>query len=342
MELYNGDCFELLARLPDKSVDMVLTDPPYNIGKGEWDKIDDYVAWCGKWFKECERVLKDTGVLVWWHNQVMTSARLLMWQDANTEFVFNSVGFWHKPRFRKLSWVNVGGRYTGRSFFNIFEWFFVFAKSIGGRSATGREMINSNAACYRPLKDWYADECERLGLNNKAIGEAYTAHTGRKPYMLRHYFHDSQFEIPTQNVWEGVYMPLGFGKTYEELRAEYEELRAEYEGLRAEHEGLRTPFNVEAGVPCSNYFITNDNMLQNSNNSKRVHPCQKPVDVLERLIKTYTNEGALVLDPFMGSGSTGVACANTGREFIGMELDEEFCNIAKSRIDEAFLMRENS
>ena len=63
-----------------------------------------------------------------------------------------------------------------------------------------------------------------------------------------------------------------------------------------------------------------------------VHPTQKPVALLEYLIKTYTNEGDTVLDNCMGSGSTGVACQNTNREFIGMELDEKYFNIAKERI----------
>lgn len=69
------------------------------------------------------------------------------------------------------------------------------------------------------------------------------------------------------------------------------------------------------------------------NNRVRVHPTQKPVDLLEYLIKTYTNENDLVLDFTMGSGSTGVACMNINRKFIGIELDENYFNIAKNRIE---------
>ena len=65
-----------------------------------------------------------------------------------------------------------------------------------------------------------------------------------------------------------------------------------------------------------------------------LHPTQKPVALLEYLIKTYTNEGDLILDFTMGSGSTGVACLNTNRRFIGIELDEKYFNIAKDRIEE--------
>jgi site-specific DNA-methyltransferase (adenine-specific) len=79
----------------------------------------------------------------------------------------------------------------------------------------------------------------------------------------------------------------------------------------------------------------NATILFSNGNNKNVHPTQKPVDLLEYLIKTYTNEGETVLDFTMGSGSTGVACINTNRRFIGIELDEGYFNIAKQRIDEA-------
>ena len=69
-------------------------------------------------------------------------------------------------------------------------------------------------------------------------------------------------------------------------------------------------------------------------NSKSVHPTQKPVALMEYLIKTYTNEDETVLDFTMGSGSTGIACKNLNRKFIGIELDETYFNIAKERIGE--------
>jgi site-specific DNA-methyltransferase (adenine-specific) len=65
----------------------------------------------------------------------------------------------------------------------------------------------------------------------------------------------------------------------------------------------------------------------------KIHPTQKPVALLEYLIKTYTNEGETVLDNCMGSGSTGVACLNTNRNFIGIEKDDKYFEIAKKRID---------
>lgn len=70
------------------------------------------------------------------------------------------------------------------------------------------------------------------------------------------------------------------------------------------------------------------------NSEKGLHPTQKPVALLEWLIKTYTNENDTVLDNCMGSGSTGVACVNTNRKFIGIELDDKYFDIALNRIQD--------
>ena len=72
------------------------------------------------------------------------------------------------------------------------------------------------------------------------------------------------------------------------------------------------------------------------NQVNRVHPTQKPVALMEYMIRTYTNEGTIVLDNCMGSGTTGVACVNTGRSFIGIEIEERYCEIAAKRIQEVF------
>lgn len=70
-------------------------------------------------------------------------------------------------------------------------------------------------------------------------------------------------------------------------------------------------------------------------NGEKVHPTQKPIELIERIITDATNEGELVLDTFMGSGTTGVACKNTNRKFIGMELQEKYFEIAKRRLTNA-------
>ena len=83
-------------------------------------------------------------------------------------------------------------------------------------------------------------------------------------------------------------------------------------------------------------------ILSFSRDGNRVHPTQKPGALLEYLIKTYTNEGEIVLDNCMGSGSTGVACVNTNRRFIGIELDDKYFEIAKQRINAAICDKERT
>ena len=70
---------------------------------------------------------------------------------------------------------------------------------------------------------------------------------------------------------------------------------------------------------------------------KGLHPTQKPVGLMEYMIKTYTNEGDTVLDNTMGSGTTGFACLNTNRNFVGIESDEKYFNIAKDRLNNPLL-----
>lgn len=76
-------------------------------------------------------------------------------------------------------------------------------------------------------------------------------------------------------------------------------------------------------------------VFKHPNGSRKIHPTQKNVDLFEELIIDNTNENEIVFDPFMGSGTTGVACKNHNRNFIGMELDEDYFEIAKKRIEEA-------
>ena len=82
------------------------------------------------------------------------------------------------------------------------------------------------------------------------------------------------------------------------------------------------------------YYPKNLLNISNASQKNKIHPTQKPVELFEYLIKTYTNEGETVLDNCMGSGTTGVACVNTNRNFIGIELDDKYFEIAKQRISE--------
>lgn len=91
-----------------------------------------------------------------------------------------------------------------------------------------------------------------------------------------------------------------------------------------------------AAKPINNMGDKAAMQVDNINGKNKLHPVQKPVELLQRLIINSTESNDIVLDPFMGSGSTGVACAETGRRFIGIEIDKDYFNIAKERIENAY------
>lgn len=109
------------------------------------------------------------------------------------------------------------------------------------------------------------------------------------------------------------------------------------------------PYSIVSGKGSSNYGeqkkILTDNtghryplsVLKFNRDKNKLHPTQKPVALMEYLIKTYTHESQTVMDNCMGSGTTGVACVNTNRNFIGMELDDNYFDIAKARINQRIL-----
>ena len=118
-----------------------------------------------------------------------------------------------------------------------------------------------------------------------------------------------------------IYNPqMAIGSAYKANRVIGCELFGIPKKIKTVNKGERYPVNI---------------LKFNRELSNRHHPTQKPVALLEYLIKTYTNENEIVLDFTMGSGSTGVACMNTNRKFIGIELDNNYFNIAKQRIEEA-------
>lgn len=107
--------------------------------------------------------------------------------------------------------------------------------------------------------------------------------------------------------------------------------------MRTKGGGFSKLFSVEHAPAVINDQYYPTSVIEFSNAARGVHPTQKPVALMEYLIRTYTHEGETVMDNCMGSGTTGVACANTGRNFIGMEKDAAYFEIARQRIETAQL-----
>ena len=129
---------------------------------------------------------------------------------------------------------------------------------------------------------------------------------------------EKYFKLKNIIVWEKNNTSMG------DLKGSY---APKHEFILYGHKGRR----------LRNGFRYADIIKANRTNNK-LHPTQKPVDLLEIFIKQSTDKNDVVFDGFMGSGSTGVACMNTNRKFIGIELDENYFDIASKRIEEAFLM----
>lgn len=135
--------------------------------------------------------------------------------------------------------------------------------------------------------------------------------------------------MPLKNVEE----ILVFYKKQPVYNPQYE-VGSPYTVSRSNYKGSECYGNQKDHTTISDGRRYPKQILDFAYEKNRVHPTQKPVTLLEYLIRTYTNEGDIVLDNCMGSGSTGIACVNTNRNFIGMELDQKYFEIAEKRIYE--------
>jgi len=308
------DCLEGMKRIPDKSIDLIVTDPPYNIGKAKWDKINNYIEWMGTIFKEWERILKDNGSFYFFHNDMPQIAQLMEWLRLNTKFVFNSFIIWDKGDFRALSWKNPSENNNLRSWFNTCEYCLYYTF----QDETGLTTVMLDTNNFPTLRGYFKGLQEYIGINKKKIIEII----GQKAdHCFR--WNSSQWNMPTRETYQQLIDVFNIDK-WEGFR-EYESLRQEYESLRYTH-------NLD----------TNHNNVWRSQerNKGKQHPAQKPTDIIERIIKTSSNEKATVLDCFMGSGTTAIACINTNRNFIGFEIDKHYCDIANERIQKALAEKE--
>ena len=243
IDLYNGDCLEIMKNISDKSVDMILCDLPYGTTACKWDSIIPF----DKLWKQYNRIIKDDASIVLFGSEPFSTEL----RHSNLK-MFKYDWIWEKPKA------------SG----------FLLAKK---RPLSAHEVVS---VFYK-----------RMPTYNPQFTEG-------KPYVRE--FKEGQQGSQSES-YNRVPNPLKTRKS----------------------SGKRYPRSVQK-------FTTSE--FDDFHGS---HPTQKPVALLEYLIKTYTNEGMTVLDNTMGSGSTGVACVNTNRNFIGMELDADYFKIAKERIQKA-------
>ena len=323
VDLRLGDCLELMKDIPDGSVDLVLTDPPYGTTACKWDSVIPFEPM----WEQLNRIIKPNGIIALFANQPFTST-LISSNIANY----------------KYNWVWLKNRGTG----------FQYAKSQPMRQTEDICIFNktlndtvANNSVFDDIKAYFYEQREQSGLRlcdfTKLLGNN----------MAGHYFtRGIQWSLPTERDYQKLQTTGSFCKPYAELKSMYDVAKASIETSKVIYNPqmikLDKPVKYKQASSCNTiggienkkeYYWVDEtyptNVLEFAKVSKPTHPTQKPVDLLEYLIRTYTNEGETVLDFTAGSGSTGVACVNTNRHFIGIELDEGYFNIARKRIEEA-------
>ena len=235
MKLLHGDCLELMKDIPDASVDMVLTDPPYGITTCKWDSAIPFEPM----WAQLNRIIKKNGAIVLFGSEPFSS----LLRVSNLK-MFKYDWIWEKDN-------GTGFLNAKKQPLKVVETISVFYKS---------------QCSYNPQM--------RLGY---------------KPYKTTH----------------GATKTENYGKQT---------------GAISVSNGERYPLNL---------------IKFPRDKTNKIHPTQKPVALLEYLIKTYTQENEVVLDFTMGSGSTGVACINTNRKFIGIEKVDKYFEFAEKRVNEA-------
>lgn len=287
-KIIHGDCIDILKNIPDKSIDLIILDPPYwKVVQQKWDyqwrTEEDYLQWCLKWFPEIARVIKLSGSIY-----LFGYLRNLFYlYQPLMNFGFN---------FRQQIIINKG------------------IKAIGGRATKGYKMFPNVTESLlffiydsKPfIRKLLKEKQKKLGLTALEINQQLGVKSNGGGMWSLYTGDNILAQVPTKEMWEKLQKVLDFEYPYEDIAQ---------------------VFNIEMGVTDVWEDI-------NFYEEKRYHPTQKPVKLIERIIKASTNKYNIVLDPFMGSGSTTLACLNLARHYIGIEKEEKYIKVINKRIDE--------
>jgi len=315
MKLYKGDCLIESDKIESGSVDLILTDLPYGnmntdggrkLGINGWDLAIEPK----KVYEIANRILRKNGKMVLFSQEPYTT-KLITEAIPNIPFGYRAT--WEKDNFA----VALGAKVNMVSFT---EDVLIFSKFSG-------IIEKSDYSKPHPLRGYFNEELLKSGNTTKEI-------INLAGCSASHYFtKGNQFRLPTKEKYTILQTTGFFNKDFTELNKIHNDFRKERnierdEYLKKHSEKYPSTFNLWEGKKYKS------NILKYKKDYTGHHPTQKPVLLLEDLIKTFSNENDLVVDLTMGSGSTGVACKNTNRNFIGIEQDEKYFEIAKQRIHE--------
>ena len=304
IDLLHGDCLELGKEIESGSVDLILTDLPYGnmntdggrrLGINGWDKVIPPK----KVYEIANRILRKNGKMILFSQEPYTT-QLINEATPNIPFLYRAI--WEKDHFANALGCN-------KAPVSYFEDIIVFSK---------RE-------CYEakhPLRETMLKYVTKYGkdfiIKLFAQEGRYTSELSTRVHASYKFGFNNgmRFDLMDKKMYEYLSEYISFEESYEELKNIDNTYKQKYSST----------FNLWEGNKYKS------NILKYRKDYDGYHPTQKPILLLEDLIKTFSNEGDLVVDLTMGSGSTGVACKNADRNFVGMELDENYFNIATNRI----------
>lgn len=289
--IQNMDCIDGLKKLPDKSVDLIIADPPYfKTINEEWDykwrTEEDYIEWVESWIKELSRVVK-TNCSFWLFGYVKILSKILPLAEK--------YGF----VFRQQIIVDKGMR------------------SISGRKTSTYKMFPTTTESIfffvknnQPnIKKFLKEKQKEFGYTAKQINDMLECKSNGGGLWSLYSGDNILAQIPTKEMWEKLQQIFKFKMDYSEVNF---------------------TFNPQMGY--TDVWRDIDFYKEDRN-----HSTQKPIKLIERLIIASSNEGMLVLDPFIGSGSTAVAAQKLKRDFIGFEIDKKYYDYSLSRLSQKTL-----
>lgn len=312
IKLYNGEALEIMDKLISEGVvvDAIITDPPYGTMKGidkssalnyenhDWDVSIEPT----ELYKRFEQILKKNGRIVLF-SQEPYSTNLITKSTPSINF-----------KYRMIYLKNHFGNCLGskKAPVSYYEDILVFNKDLDNIETSNKvEELDE-------LRQYAKQVREYIGVSYKELRERMETHGFMSFYT--YYKLKNGFNIPSEknyNLLIQIYKLFNM-----EGFKEYSELLE----LKKKTQEQPATFNLWNGK------LSKSNIFEYNKPHRTIHPTQKPILLMEDLIETFTNEGDIVLDFTMGSGSTGVACQNTNRKFIGIEMNEEFFNKASERI----------
>jgi len=325
IELYKGDCLIESDKIESGSVDLILTDLPYGnmntdggrkLGINGWDLAIEPK----KVYEIANRILRKNGKMILFSQEPYTT-RLITETINNVSFNYRAT--WEKDNFA----VALGAKVNMVSFT---EDVLIFSKRNDKWDRDDKS----------ELREYFYNILNKYGENKifeliKKEGRYKDDRSVKAHLAIKFGNNNTRFDLMDEKLFTFLSdNGIEFLKSYAELKKTYLNHRKK---LKQElNEKYPSTFNLWEGNKYKS------NILKYKKDYDGHHPTQKPVLLLEDLIKTFSNEGDLVVDLTMGSGSTLVACKNTNRNGIGIEMNDEYFNIASERVGEKRKEKENT